>query len=129
MKILIRTFSLFFLLSVTSIPFYALATDPSTPRDGTLTLADPFNCSTAGSSTPCLIQVLGGIIGRFTQIVIPVLVAMILYGGFQMMAARGSTEKYGAGKKTITYAVIGFTVILVSQGIGFILIDLLTRRT
>lgn len=110
------------------MPLHVLGVGPGDPGDGTISLADPFNCSTATSDAPCLIQVLGGIIGRFSQIVVPVLVAMILYGGFQMMAARGSTEKYGAGKKTITYAVIGFAVILVSQGIGYILIDLLTRR-
>lgn len=128
MKNLLSGVGLVFLLTVAILPLQGLGAGPGDPGDGTLTLADPFNCS-ATAETPCLIQVLGGIIGRFTQIVIPVLVAMILYGGFQMMAARGSTEKYGAGKKTITYAVIGFTVILVSQGIGFILIDLLTRRT
>ena len=96
------------------------------PRTGaTLTLYDPFQCT---GTAPCFLQILQGLIGRVLLIVYPILAGMIFYGGLQMMLARGSSEKYKAGLKTIQYAVIGFVVIILSQGAGLIIQSILAIR-
>lgn len=100
---------------------------PSPPVSAPITLTDPFGCSApTPNSDPCFIQILKSIIGRLIDIAYPVLAGIVFYGGFQMMFAGGNAEKYKSGLKTIRYAVIGFAVILVSQGIGFILVDLVS---
>ncbi|MEK7093731.1 MAG: pilin [Patescibacteria group bacterium] len=92
-----------------------------------LPITDPFNCPDAAPNTPpCIITILQRIISRMLDIVYPILAGIVFYGGFQMMFARGEPEKYKSGVKTIKYAVIGFVVILLSQGIGFILVDLVS---
>ena len=47
----------------------------------------------------------------------PILVIVIIWGAFLMMTAGGNENKYTQGKKTITYAVIGFAVILLARGL------------
>lgn len=39
---------------------------------------------------------------------------MILVGGFQMLTAAGNPEKIQTARKTITYAVIGFGIVILS---------------
>jgi len=41
----------------------------------------------------------------------------IIYGAFQILTSAGNAEKFGAGKKTILYTVIGFLIILAAKGI------------
>jgi hypothetical protein len=82
-----------------------------------ITLCDPLgkNCTPGGESfssvatsvTQFLIQ----------DIAIPLVVIMVLVGAFQMMTAGGEPEKFSTGRKTVTYAVIGFGVALVGLGI------------
>ena len=116
-------------LSLIAMPVLTLAQDTNLPP-AKISLTDPFGCQpvTKAGDPPCFMQVLQQIIGRLLQIAYPLLAGMVFYGGMQMMFARGVSEKYNAGKKTILYAVIGFAVILVSQGIAFILADLIKLK-
>ena len=57
------------------------------------------------------------IIDFLFNIAIPLTAILVLVGGFQMITAAGSPEKFSAGKKTILYAAIGFAVVLLSKGV------------
>jgi hypothetical protein len=46
---------------------------------------------------------------------------MIIIGGLRMVISRGNSEAVGAGKKTVTWAIIGFIVALLSYSIVAIL--------
>ncbi len=48
-------------------------------------------------------------------------IVMILVGAFRMVMSRGNTEAITAGKKTLTWAIIGFVVALMSYSIVAIL--------
>ena len=50
---------------------------------------------------------------------------MILIGGFQILTARGDPGQITSGRKTITYAVIGFLIILLSKGVALILLEII----
>jgi hypothetical protein len=52
----------------------------------------------------------------------------IIYGAFQMLTSAGNAEKFGAGKKTILYTVIGFIIILAAKGIVDIISTALTIK-
>lgn len=67
------------------------------------------------------------IMGALTVLAIPVLAIMILWGAFQIMTSEGQEEKYRKGKKIIIYAVIGFVVIALGGGIGYIIRDVLVQ--
>ncbi len=50
---------------------------------------------------------------------------MILIGAFQILMAGGNPEKVTMGRKTITYAVIGFAILLLADGIIYIIVNIL----
>ena len=50
---------------------------------------------------------------------------MIVFAGYQILTARGDAEQFRAGTNTITYAVIGVIVLLLSATVITILKELL----
>ena len=53
---------------------------------------------------------------------------VIIYGAWQLLSTGGDIEKAIMGRKTITYAVIGYILILISKGITMIIADLLGAK-
>lgn len=82
-------------------------------------------CPTCVSGVDSVEGLLEKIINYGTVIAVPILSALVLYGGFQMLFARDNETKYKEGIKTIKYAAIGFIVILLANGVGFIIKDFL----
>ena len=62
-----------------------------------------------------------------TKIAPPILAIMILIGASQILFASGDPEKFEIGKKTIIYAVVGYTALLISWGIVSIIQEILSR--
>lgn len=87
-------------------------------QGGTFTLPNPLECKEANC-------ILNTIIRALIMLGAPLAVLMILIGAFQIMTAGGSTEKVETGRKTITYAVIGFAVLLLASSFIYIIKDLL----
>ncbi|MFH1161726.1 MAG: pilin [Candidatus Jorgensenbacteria bacterium] len=58
----------------------------------------------------------------------PIAAVMIIYGAFQMLFAGGNPEKFGTGRKTILYAVVGYGIIFVGWGLVSIIEKLLTTN-
>ena len=75
-----------------------------------LTLPNPIAASS-------LTQVVSDITGFLYEIAIPLTAIMAIVGGFQMITAAGSPEKFASGRKTLTYAAIGFAVVILAGGI------------
>jgi len=69
---------------------------------------------------------LGHISGFLFQISIPIVTIMIIWGGFLWMTAGANPERVTKGRQTITYAIIGFVIVLMAQGIVAIVRDLLS---
>ncbi len=77
-------------------------------------LENPLRCDDFGCVANKIID------GLFT-LAIPIVSVMVLVGGFQILFAAGNPEKLQTGKKTILYAVVGFTVILLAKGVVLII--------
>ncbi len=58
----------------------------------------------------------------------PILTLMIIIGAFQIMTGAGEPEKITKGRHTITYAIIGYALLLISTGITKIIADVLGKR-
>lgn len=61
----------------------------------------------------------------FLGFVVPII---IIIGAFQMMFAAGNPEKFAEGKKTIAYAIIGYVIVLMANGIVAIVQRILTSN-
>ena len=81
-------------------------------------LENPLKCDDLG----CIVN---SIITALYYIAIAVVPLMIVVGAFQILTAAGNPERVTAGRNTITYAVIGFAVILLSRGFIYIIKELL----
>lgn len=86
---------------------------------GGIKLTNPLTC-------PDITCVVGAITKALLDISIPIVAIMVLVGGFQILTAGGDPEKFKTGRKTIMYAVIGFAVILIANGVVSIVQSLLT---
>lgn len=86
-----------------------------------LTLTNPLSCN----NVQCVVQKI--IDGIFT-LAIPITVLMVLVGAFQILTAGGQKEKFEEGKKTITWAVFGFALIILSRGLISIIVDILGAK-
>jgi len=70
-------------------------------------------------------EILDAVAGFLFTISIPIMVIIIIIGAFQLITAGGSEEKIRKGKKTITWAVIGFVVVLVAGSIASLIKNIL----
>ena len=84
---------------------------------------NPLNCT--GEGTACFLDLLKKVIGYLITIGAPIVVIMVLYGGFLILTAGDSPEKVQGGRKTIQWAAIGYAIILCSWGIIYILGEVL----
>jgi hypothetical protein len=84
-------------------------------------LENPLSCD----DVSCLIS---KIIDGLTMLVIPLLVLMTFVGGFQILFARGNEENFSKGKKTLWYAVLGFIITLLANGIDSIIKSILEAK-
>ncbi len=112
-KILLPIFIAVFALGLASVVF---AQDPwgGGSTGSGITLMDPLECED-------FLCVSDKIIDFLFTLAMPLTAILVLVGGFQMITAGGSPEKFSAGKKTIIYAAIGFAVVLLAKGVvGFI---------
>ncbi|MFB6212565.1 MAG: hypothetical protein ABEI53_01960 [Candidatus Magasanikbacteria bacterium] len=103
------------------ISFSAGGEGPDCGDDATICLTNPLG----GSGD--LIGVVNNVIRDLRDRIAPPVVAlMVLYGGFQMLFAKGEPEQFKNGKQTLYYAVIGYVIILVASGISEIITQILT---
>lgn len=94
----------------------------STQVNTSVTLLDPLGGTNFSKVTTNVIQFLA------TDIAIPLTVIMVLVGAFQMMTSAGDPEKFSQGRKTLTYAAIGFAVALLATGITSLINNILTGK-
>jgi hypothetical protein len=74
-------------------------------------------------------ETVGAIITRVENFLImaagSVVVVVVLVGAFQIMTAGGIPKNIERGKKTITWALIGFAIVLLSGGLGYVVASIL----
>lgn len=78
------------------------------------TLTNPLSVN---GSNPTFQTVLTNITTFLVAIAAPICGIMVVWGGFQMITARGNPEKFSEGKKTLLYAAIGFVVVLFAASV------------
>src|SRR3989338_2903154 len=84
---------------------------------GGITLLNPLGTDSFG----CLVQ---KILAALFTLSIPICSIMVMVGGYFIMSAAGDEEKLKKGRNTIAYAAIGFAVILIANGVAYIIASL-----
>lgn len=100
-KIFFAIISFVFLFSV-AVPVFAINI-----WEGTTCAPDPSQGPTASCSLCDGLIVAQNIIRLLWELAIPIAVAMIIFGAFQMMFSAGSATLFATGKKTIFRAIEG----------------------
>lgn len=97
------------------------ATDPSiSPTNGAIKLDNPLGQNATIQS------VLKRVFNQLAWLLTFVIPIIIIIGAFQMMFAAGNPEKFATGQKTITYAIIGYVIVLMANGLISIVTRILT---
>jgi len=97
---------------------FVLAATVSCPG-GKDCLQDPFDGKT-------IFTIIQSIIGYLILIGAPILAVMVIYGGFLILTAGDSPEKVKSGKDVILWAVVGYTIVLCSWGVIYIMGQIIT---
>lgn len=95
---------LFFAIIFIAEPILVLANSEKCP-DKTICIDNPLKYETID-------EVIKAITNLLKTIAIPIGVAMVVWGGIQVMTASGSEERATKGKKTIMWAVIGVAIVV-----------------
>ncbi len=74
-------------------------------------------------------ELLAKITNYLNLIVDPLVVIMVLWGGFQILTAAGDEAKFKKGKQTLTYAAIGAIIIICASGLIYIINEFLGIQT
>lgn len=74
-------------------------------------------------------ELLAKITNYMNLIVDPLVVIMVLWGGFQILTAGSDESKFKEGKKTLTYAAIGAIVVICASGLILIINEFLGVTT
>ncbi len=103
----------------------AIALAQSNTGNTSISLCDPLgnNCAYGNETFQ---SILTNVIAFLSGIAIPITVIMVLVGAFQMMTSSGDPEKFTQGRKTLTYAAIGFAIAILASGITSLINNILT---
>jgi len=89
----------------------------------------PSSNQTITIPNPLKVTTIAALVERINRWLIyigaPILTLMVIIGAFQILTAGGNPEKVTSGRKTITYAVIGYALLLLSSGITKIIESIL----
>ena len=91
---------------------------PSGSSGGSIRLTNPLGVTS-----------IADLINRITDYLViigaPIATVMIIWAAFQILTASGDPEKVTKGRKTITYAVIGYAIILAARGLALVIKNVL----
>src|SRR4051794_31871760 len=68
-----------------------------------------------GNAEGSIGKIASNIVNLFSVVVGAVAVIMIIYGGFRYITSGGSSERVGAAKNTLIYAIIGLIIVVLAQ--------------
>jgi len=135
----IFTVIIILMFSFFATPIGVLAEDPSfSPPSGSDTSpvksllqdagnAAKYNVKDVNDQKITLSSVTGGIIKIFLSILSIIFIALLIYGGFLWMNARGNAEQVTKAQDLIKDAVIGLVIVIGAYAITYFVLFMLAR--
>ncbi|MFA4941177.1 MAG: hypothetical protein WC582_01085 [Patescibacteria group bacterium] len=133
-KIVLRSFFvLVFLFSASGVlaQTAAPASDDKSPVKSLLETAGDaakYNVKDVKSGTISLASVAGGIIQIFLSVLGVIFIALLIYGGYIWMNARGNMEQVTKAQDLIKDAVIGIVIVTAAYAITYFVLFMLARE-
>ncbi|OGZ33479.1 MAG: hypothetical protein A3I88_00110 [Candidatus Portnoybacteria bacterium RIFCSPLOWO2_12_FULL_39_9] len=100
-------FLVFILMAIMSLPLLDVQAQANNTNNTSLQITNPLRADTFTKLFVLIANWVAGIVATFA-----ILVVMI--GGIQYMTSGGDEKKIGQARKTVTYAVVGLTIALLS---------------
>ncbi|MDD5031569.1 MAG: hypothetical protein PHR36_00810 [Patescibacteria group bacterium] len=127
---------IFIILAVLISPFLVnvvqAAGDPTTSSIGPLLEvagnAAKYETGKVESNDISIPSIAGGIIKIFLSILGVIFVALMLYGGYLWMTARGNQEMVTKSKELMTSAVIGLIIVIAAYAITYFVLYMMARE-
>jgi len=82
-------------------------------------------CGDAQNGFGCIVN---SIISKLKLIVLPIFIIMVFYAGFLFLKSGGNEEKVSEARRTLTWAVVGYGVILVADVLVTLIKNLLGAK-
>lgn len=106
------------LVAIASQP--ALAADDSAKSQACqgikqVTGGDVSSCTTGGSSTKDINDIIGTVVNLLTVVVGIAAVIMLIYGGMKFITSGGEASAVASAKKSIVFALVGLVVVGLAQ--------------
>lgn len=73
-------------------------------------------------------DLIGNIADFLLNVGAAIAVVMIIYGGFQYTTSRGDENKTKEAHTTLTYAIVGLTIIIIGKGFIYVIQDILGSK-
>lgn len=67
------------------------------------------------------IQIFEKLVNLLVFIAVPILSFVILWGGFELLTSEGNPDKINKGRDIIFWGIVGFILVLISSGFGYII--------
>jgi hypothetical protein len=129
LRTLIILVILFSCLNLITAPLTALgATDPCGSTNSISAGVECFGKTAFGQEEPTnLVIIIADIINVLLGLLAVIFLVLIIFGGFTWMTAMGQEDKIKKAKQTITSAVIGLLIVLLSYAIVNLIIFFLNQ--
>jgi hypothetical protein len=110
-----------FMQVISAAPAFAQA---PTSTEISIEVPNLLSCSAPGKSDfECLVD---KIFTFLWYLSFPIVTIMVLVGAYQLMTSQGAEEKVTAGKRTITWAIVGFVVLILARSVVYIITNLIS---
>ncbi len=92
------------------------------PSSGSLNIPNPFGDVSTVSG------LLFNIIGFLIVLSIPISMILVVYAGFLYITSAGNEDKIKTAQKTLTWALIGFAIVLIARGVPALIQEILSGK-
>ncbi|GEM_PF-5684922 len=69
----------------------------------------------------CMVNAVYRVINILTWFMVALVVLFVMYGGYKILTARGSEDDIAAGKKMITYAIVGVVIAAIAWAVPWMI--------
>jgi hypothetical protein len=126
LKIIKQVSILVLLILILIFPYFVFG---QTMKGGLQELGQASGYQTSGISETTVSEIAGIAVKTFLSVLSIIFIALMLYGGYLWMMARGSEEQVTKAKELIQAAVIGLIIIVAAYAVSYFIFSRIAPRT
>ncbi|MDD5071284.1 MAG: hypothetical protein PHQ42_00945, partial [Patescibacteria group bacterium] len=130
LKIIKQVSILVLLILILIFPYFVFGQDGvPNMKQGLEGLGSASGYQTSGISETTISEIAGIAVNTFLSVLAIIFIALMLYGGYLWMMARGQEEMVTKAKELIQAAIIGLVIIVAAYAVSFFIFSRIASRT